>query len=57
MDNFEIDQPAACGHADEIAAGRSADYDGDDDFRQSILVAFNAIRERMAQGGPGWDPK
>lgn len=51
MDKFEIDKPA-----EEIAADRP-DYDGEDDFRQSILVAFNAIRERMAQGGPGWDPK
>jgi hypothetical protein len=49
MDNSENSKPA-----EEIDR---QDYDGEDDFRKSILVAFNAIRERMAQGGPGWDPK
>jgi hypothetical protein len=31
-------------------------YDGDDDFAKSLLVAYAAIRERMAKGGPGWTP-
>jgi hypothetical protein len=49
MDNSESNKSA-----EEIDR---RDYDGEDDFRQSILVAFAVIRERMAHGGPGWDPK
>jgi len=33
------------------------DYDWEDDFAKSILVAYEAIRERMKQGGPGYVPK
>jgi hypothetical protein len=36
----------------------SADtYDGDDDFAKSLDVAYEHIRQRMANGGPGWVPK
>ena len=31
-----------------------ADYDGTDDFLRSIDACYAAIRERKAQGGPGW---
>lgn len=34
----------------------SEDYDAQDDMRQSIAFYFAAIRERVAQGGPGWKP-
>ena len=34
----------------------SDDYDAEDDFRQSIAEAFRVIRERVARGGPGWEP-
>lgn len=33
------------------------DYDGKDDFAKSIGVGFEAIRERVAAGGPAWTPK
>lgn len=29
-------------------------YDADDDMRASIEWAYRHIRERVAQGGPGW---
>jgi hypothetical protein len=32
-------------------------YNGEKDFAGSLLVAYAAIRERMAAGGPAWDPK
>lgn len=32
-------------------------YDGQQDFRESIAEGFRVIRERMANGGPGWSPK
>jgi hypothetical protein len=31
-------------------------YDFWDDFRKSILVAYEAIRARVAAGGPGYTP-
>jgi len=30
------------------------DYDSQDDIRRSVEVGFEAIRERIAAGGPGW---
>jgi len=30
------------------------DYNGPDDFARSIDEAYRAIRERKANGGPGW---
>lgn len=33
------------------------DYDGDDDLAKSLLGVYRVIRERMANGGPGWTPK
>jgi DNA (cytosine-5)-methyltransferase 1 len=30
------------------------EYDGDDDFSKSIAEAYRVIRERKANGGPGW---
>jgi N6-adenosine-specific RNA methylase IME4 len=32
-------------------------YDATDDFAKSIDVAYEAVRERVADGGPGWTPK
>lgn len=32
-------------------------YDGQDDMAKSIAEGFRVIRERMANGGPGWTPK
>jgi hypothetical protein len=32
------------------------EYDGNADFAGSLEVAYAAIRERMAAGGPGWVP-
>lgn len=34
-----------------------APYDGTDDFVKSRELGFKLIRERVANGGPGWDPK
>jgi N6-adenosine-specific RNA methylase IME4 len=33
------------------------EYDAQDDFAKSLDVAYAAIRERKAKGGPGWIPK
>jgi hypothetical protein len=30
------------------------DYNATDDFARSIEEAYRAIRERKANGGPGW---
>lgn len=35
----------------------SLEYDSDDDVRKSFEAAYEAIRERMRNGGPGWVPK
>jgi hypothetical protein len=32
-------------------------YDAVDDFAKSIEVAYEAVRERVANGGPPWSPK
>jgi N6-adenosine-specific RNA methylase IME4 len=32
-------------------------YDAADDVTKSFEVAYEAIRERVAKGGPGWNPK
>jgi N6-adenosine-specific RNA methylase IME4 len=32
-------------------------YDGQDDMAKSIAEGFRVIRERVANGGPGWSPK
>jgi N6-adenosine-specific RNA methylase IME4 len=34
-----------------------APYDAEDDFAKSIDVAYDAVRERVANGGPTWTPK
>ena len=33
------------------------DYDATDDFAKSLDVGYQAIRARVAAGGPGWTPK
>jgi len=33
-----------------------ADYNPEDDFARSIEEAYRVIRERKANGGPGWTP-
>lgn len=35
----------------------NVDYDADDDFAKSLDEGYRAIRERQANGGPGWTPK
>jgi len=35
-------------------AEASAEYDGRDDLARSLEVGYQAIRERVAAGGPGW---
>jgi N6-adenosine-specific RNA methylase IME4 len=32
-------------------------YDSDDDVTRSLEEAYRVIRERVAAGGPGWEPK
>jgi hypothetical protein len=32
------------------------DYDGLDDFAKFLDVGYAAIRQRVADGGPGWTP-
>jgi len=31
------------------------EYKARDDFAKSLEVAYRAIRERVANGGPGWE--
>jgi hypothetical protein len=33
------------------------DYNANDDFGKSINACYAEVRERMAQGGPSWEPK
>jgi len=35
---------------------KADDYNAEDDFARSIDLAYEAIRERMAAGGKGWEP-
>jgi hypothetical protein len=42
--------------ADEFL-GPEPPYDPDDDFEKSLSVAYEAVRERVANGGPPWTPK
>lgn len=37
--------------------GKFADYDAQKDLSGSLDVAYDAIKERQAKGGPGWLPK
>lgn len=37
--------------------GNDKPYDGTNDFAKSLDVGYAAIRERMAAGGKGWEPK
>ena len=49
---------AAPGYWDEPEADEPPErYDGDDDFRKSYAACLRAIRERIATGGKGWEPK
>jgi hypothetical protein len=34
-----------------------SNYDAADDFLKSYAACLQAVRERIAQGGPGWTPK
>jgi hypothetical protein len=43
-------------HAVDGALGDADDYDAADNLAGSIQEAFRVIRERMAAGGPGWNP-
>jgi site-specific DNA-methyltransferase (adenine-specific) len=38
------------------AHNEASPYDANDDFARSIDVAYAAIRQRKAAGGPGWEP-
>jgi hypothetical protein len=42
---------------DEQLGPEPLPYDAVDDFEQSIDVAYAAVRERIANGGPPWIPK
>ena len=33
------------------------EYNATEDFAESLNEAYQAIRERVAAGGPGWEPK
>jgi N6-adenosine-specific RNA methylase IME4 len=39
---------------DEVPPG---DYDAADDFARSIDACYEAVRERVKNGGPGWPPQ
>jgi hypothetical protein len=32
------------------------EYDARDDFERSLDLAYGEVRQRMANGGPGWHP-
>lgn len=36
---------------------RGATFDPRKDFEKSMEEGFRVIRERVAAGGPGWEPK
>lgn len=38
-------------------AAQTSGYDARQDLERSITEGFRAIRERVANGGPGWEPK
>jgi N6-adenosine-specific RNA methylase IME4 len=40
----------------ESSPDSESTYDATDDFAKSINVAYEAVRERVAQGGPTWTP-
>jgi hypothetical protein len=40
-----------------VTAGASDGYDKNKDLAGSLEVGYEAIRARMAKGGPGWEPK
>jgi hypothetical protein len=44
-------------HGDEVPRSEPDDCDAADDFAKSINVAYEAVRERVASGGPTWTPK
>jgi hypothetical protein len=50
-DHWKLTNPA-----DEFL-GPESPYDADDDFEKSLAVAYEAVRERIAAGGPPWTPK
>jgi hypothetical protein len=39
------------------ASLRRAEYDARDDFAKSYTECLEAVRERKAAGGAGWEPK
>jgi hypothetical protein len=43
--------------ADEWLGPEPFPYDAADDFEKSLNVAYEAVRERVANGGPPWTPK
>jgi hypothetical protein len=44
--------------ADEWSLGpEPPPYDAADDFARSIEIAYEAVRRRVANGGPPWNPK
>lgn len=40
-----------------VTPGWPEEYNFEKDFDGSVLVAYEAIKERIAQGGPPWEPK
>lgn len=49
--------PASKRLARALIGAYEGEYNGRDDFAKSLEVGYAAIRERMAAGGPGWEPK
>ena len=51
-----IEQISRSGQLREVSrnANKTDAYDATDDFAKSIDEAYRVIRERMRNGGPGW---
>ena len=39
------------------AQRKEVEYQARDDFNQSINACYEAVRERVKNGGPAWEPK
>lgn len=48
------ERPGWTAWGNETTKFNAPDYDADDDIRKSVMVGFEAIKERKAKGGPGW---
>jgi hypothetical protein len=41
----------------DLLLSMARDYDAQDDMSKSLAEGYRVIRERVAAGGPGWEPK